>query len=93
MLAQYAPPDELLAAPADDFVARFVGRRPRRSSAWRSAGSATLELLPATATAPRPTVAPDTSLRDALSLMLADGGRPLVGRRRGRRGVGWSRSS
>ena len=25
VLAQYAPPDELLAAPADDFVAQFVG--------------------------------------------------------------------
>ena len=29
VLAQYDTPDELLAHPADEFVARFVGRRPR----------------------------------------------------------------
>ena len=28
-LAQYDTPEEILAAPADDFVARFVGDRPR----------------------------------------------------------------
>ena len=48
VLAQYAPPDELLAAPADEFVARFVGadrglkrlalqprRRPRAAAGRR----------------------------------------------------------
>jgi osmoprotectant transport system ATP-binding protein len=76
VLAQYAPPDELLAAPADEFVARFVGvDRALKRLAISRVGD--LELLPAGA-AHGETVTPDTSLRDALSLLISDGDRPLA---------------
>ncbi|HEU4703444.1 MAG TPA: ABC transporter ATP-binding protein [Conexibacter sp.] len=77
VLAQYAPPDELLASPADEFVASFVGRdRALKRLALSRVGE--LELLPADGTAHAATIEPDTSLRDALSLLLADGDRPLA---------------
>jgi osmoprotectant transport system ATP-binding protein len=78
VLAQYAPPDELLAAPADEFVARFVGvdRGLKRLALSRLAD---VELLPLDrAPDGGPTVDAETSLRDAASLMLADGNRPLT---------------
>jgi osmoprotectant transport system ATP-binding protein len=77
VLAQYAPPDELLAAPADDFVARFVGvdRGLKRLALSRLAD---VELLPPERGNGGPTVGVETSLRDAASLMLADGNRPLT---------------
>ncbi|MGB2711058.1 MAG: ABC transporter ATP-binding protein [Conexibacter sp.] len=76
VLAQYAPPGELLAAPADEFVARFVGadRSLKRLTLQRVAD---VELQPPNGVQPATSVAPETSLRDALSLMLADGNRPL----------------
>jgi len=53
-LAQLAPPDELLATPADDYVAGFVGfdRGIRRLSFIRTTGLAlgTAQVLPADAT-------------------------------------------
>ena len=86
-LAQYDTPDRILAHPADDFVARFVGadrglkrlalRRPRRDRA-RAARRRTR----------RRAAAPgSTTLRDALSLMMSEGADPLVvvDRRRARR--------
>jgi osmoprotectant transport system ATP-binding protein len=77
VLAQYAPPDELLAAPADDFVASFVGRdRALKRLALSRVGD--LALMPADGTAHGATIAPDTSLRDALSLLISDGDRPLA---------------
>jgi len=77
VLAQYAPPDELLAAPADEFVASFVGRdRALKRLALSRVGE--LALLPADGTAHGDTIAPDTSLRDALSLLISDGDRPLA---------------
>ena len=46
-LAQYATPDEILAAPADDFVARFVGAdRGAQAPRAESQAGATLELRP-----------------------------------------------
>jgi osmoprotectant transport system ATP-binding protein len=77
VLAQYAPPDELLAAPADDFVARFVGvdRGLKRLALSRLAD---VELLPLNGENGGPTVDRETSLRDAVSLILADGNRPLT---------------
>jgi len=76
VLAQYAPPDELRAAPADEFVASFVGRDGAlKRLALSRVGE--LELLPAGG-AHGDTIAPDTSLRDALSLLISDGDRPLA---------------
>jgi osmoprotectant transport system ATP-binding protein len=77
VLAQYAPPDELLAAPADDFVASFVGvdRGLKRLALSRLSE---VELLPLNGDNGGPTVDRETSLRDAVSLMLADGNRPLT---------------
>jgi len=77
VLAQYATPDEILAHPADDFVARFVGAdRALKRLALSRVGD--LELLDSSSLAPdSPTLTPDTSLRDALSLILSEDGRPL----------------
>ena len=77
ILAQYDTPDEILARPADDFVARFVGA-DRGLKRLSLSDLSDLELL-------APNGAPDgapradlhTSLRDALSLMLT-GGEELV---------------
>jgi len=71
-LAQFGPPDEILAHPASDFVARFVGadRGLKRLSLVTIAD---LELAPlaASARAGLPTFSPSTKLRDALSVLLA----------------------
>jgi osmoprotectant transport system ATP-binding protein len=76
VLAQYDTPDELLARPADDFVARFVGadRGLKRLSLRRLSE---LELEPADGVV-APVAADATTLRDALSLMLSEGSRQLV---------------
>jgi osmoprotectant transport system ATP-binding protein len=73
VLAQYAPPDELLAAPADEFVARFVGAdRGLKRLALRRLGE--VELEPGERVRPGdPELAPATTLRDAVSIMLAEG--------------------
>jgi osmoprotectant transport system ATP-binding protein len=77
VLAQYAPPDELLAAPADEFVASFVGRdRALKRLALSRVDE--LALMPADGAPHGAEVAPDTSLRDALSLLISDGDRPLA---------------
>src|SRR2546421_12031410 len=67
VLAQYATPDELLARPADEFVARFVGadRALKRLALSRLSD---LELAPVDgAGADEPTATITTTLRDALS--------------------------
>jgi osmoprotectant transport system ATP-binding protein len=76
VLAQYATPEELLARPADDFVARFVGadRGLKRLSLKRLAD---LELEPADGAA-GPLLDPETTLRDALSAMLNAGTRAVL---------------
>jgi osmoprotectant transport system ATP-binding protein len=70
VLAQYDTPDAILARPANDFVARFVGadRGLKRLSLRRLAD---VELDAAVDGGPRLDEA--TTLRDALSAMLADG--------------------
>ena len=74
-LAQYDTPDRLLAHPADDFVARFVGAdRGLKRLALRRLSE--MELEPATAEGP--SVPESTTLRDALSMMMAEGADPLV---------------
>ena len=70
VLAQYDTPDALLAHPANEFVARFVGadRGLRRLSLRRLSE---VELEPARDGGPR--LDEGTTLRDAVSAMLAEG--------------------
>jgi osmoprotectant transport system ATP-binding protein len=77
VLAQYASPVEILTSPADDFVAQFVGAdRALKRLALSSVRD--LELLgSAPDAADSPVLTPDTSLRDALSQILTEDGRPL----------------
>ncbi len=78
VLAQYATPSELLAQPADEFVADFVGA----DRALKRLGLTTLEhirLVPVNGhvdVAQRMPVT--TNVRDALSAVLASGGDPLI---------------
>jgi osmoprotectant transport system ATP-binding protein len=78
VLAQYDTPDAILAEPADDFVARFVGAdRALKRLALRTLADVELEAvngLPGDG--PRADLA--TTLRDALSLMLVEGAPRLV---------------
>jgi osmoprotectant transport system ATP-binding protein len=71
-LVQYDTPDNILAEPADDFVADFVGadRGLKRLNVWRLGD---LELDPASEEPGGPTATTQTTLRDALSLMLVEG--------------------
>jgi osmoprotectant transport system ATP-binding protein len=70
-LAQYAPPAELLMAPADPFVQDFVGAdRALKRLALQRVGDVALE--PAVNGVPeQPVLRREESLRDALSDMLA----------------------
>ncbi len=69
-LAQYDTPERLLAQPADDFVAEFVGRdRALKALALRTLGE--LELSPEGADG-LPRLPAETSLRDALALLIAE---------------------
>jgi osmoprotectant transport system ATP-binding protein len=70
VLAQYAPPAELLMRPANEFVADFVGadRALKRLSLQRVGD---IELLPADEAPDGPALAADALLRDALSELLA----------------------
>jgi osmoprotectant transport system ATP-binding protein len=79
VLAQYATPDEILASPADDFVASFVGAdRGLKRLALTRVSDLALEPAPEVPADGAARVPETTSLRDALSLMLTHGGRPLV---------------
>jgi osmoprotectant transport system ATP-binding protein len=71
-LAQYDTPEAILASPADDFVAEFVGAdRGLKRLALRRVSD--VELLPGGDNGALPTCSPDTTLRDALSAMLTAG--------------------
>jgi osmoprotectant transport system ATP-binding protein len=71
-LAQYDTPEAILASPADEFVAEFVGAdRGLKRLALRHVSD--VELLPAGANGASPSCSPDTTLRDALSAMLTAG--------------------
>jgi osmoprotectant transport system ATP-binding protein len=87
VLAQYDTPDAILAAPADDFVARFVGadRGLKRLSLRRLDE---IELDPASAPNGVPTLDGETTLRDALSTMLTSGSRVCLVRGADGRPVG-----
>jgi osmoprotectant transport system ATP-binding protein len=71
VLAQYDTPDAILAHPVDDFVASFVGEdRALRRLSLRRVDELALE--PADRAGPGdPELDPTTTLRNALSLMLA----------------------
>ena len=73
-LVQFAPPGELLAHPANDFVAEFVGSdRGLKRLALLTVGGADVDATVERASVPRnaPVLSPATSLRDALARMLA----------------------
>jgi osmoprotectant transport system ATP-binding protein len=75
-LAQYDSPAEILTNPADEFVAEFVGA----DRALKRLGLATLaevKLLERNGVAVAGQVALSTTVRDALSQLLAGGGKPL----------------
>ena len=76
VLAQYDTPERILAEPADEYVARFVGadRGLKRLSLTRLDE---LELEPADGAA-GPLLEGETTLRDALSAMLNDGARAVL---------------
>jgi osmoprotectant transport system ATP-binding protein len=76
VLAQYDTPERILAHPADDFVARFIGAdRGLKLLALRRLDE--LELAPPDGVV-RPSAAGSTTLRDALSLMLTAGSHSLL---------------
>jgi osmoprotectant transport system ATP-binding protein len=76
VIAQYDTPERILARPADEFVARFVGAdRGLKLLALRRLDELELAALDG---AVRPSAAGSTTLRDALSLMLTAGSRSLV---------------
>jgi osmoprotectant transport system ATP-binding protein len=87
VLAQYDTPDAVLAHPADEFVARFVGadRGLKRLSLRRLAE---LELDPVESVNGIPELPARTTLRDALSTMLQSGSRRCVVRESDGRPIG-----
>jgi len=71
VLAQYATPDEILASPADEFVSAFVGAdRGLKRLSLRRLSEVELE---SASNGGRPLLDVSTTLRDAVSAMLADG--------------------
>ena len=77
VLAQYATPPELLMHPSNDFVEDFVGadRALKRLSLRRLSD---LDLPPARSAEAYKRISCDTTLRDALSRMLAEPDAPLL---------------
>jgi osmoprotectant transport system ATP-binding protein len=78
VLAQYDTPDRILASPADEFVARFVGAdRGLKRLALKRVGD--IDLGPVPADGAHDLRASETmTLRDALSLMLTEGASELA---------------
>ena len=74
VLAQIATPEEILAAPADDFVASFVGAdRGLKRLSLRTLGELDGLVQNGAARNGVPVLPPETSLRDALSVLLGEG--------------------
>ena len=70
VLAQYDTPDAILAHPADDFVAQFIGEdRALRRLALKRLRDVKLE-VPGTEPVPGTCLSPDTTVRNAVSVML-----------------------
>ena len=77
VLAQYDTPEAILATPADDFVAQFVGEdRGLKRLALRRLDEVELEPVPDGDGLPE--CSSSTTLRDALSLMLTEGAAGVV---------------
>jgi osmoprotectant transport system ATP-binding protein len=73
-LVQFAPPGELLAHPADDFVAEFCGSdRGLKRLALLTVGGADIDTAVdrSSVSSNAPVLSPATTLRDALARMLA----------------------
>jgi osmoprotectant transport system ATP-binding protein len=78
-LAQYDTPEAILANPADDFVADFVGAdRGLKRLGLRTLGQVELAAGAPGPNGHRPEADEDMTLRDALSLMLTEGSTELV---------------
>jgi osmoprotectant transport system ATP-binding protein len=72
VLAQYDTPDAILAQPADEFVAQFIGEdRALRRLALRTVGE--VPLAAGSPADPGPRVRRTTTIRNAVSLMLETG--------------------
>jgi osmoprotectant transport system ATP-binding protein len=79
VLAQFDTPEAILAAPADDFVAQFVGAdRGLKRLALRHLDEVRLLPVPDANGAKEPETSSKTTLRDALSLMLTEGSSGVV---------------
>ncbi|WP_410652261.1 ABC transporter permease subunit [Amycolatopsis sp. cmx-4-54] len=77
VIAQYDTPQAILAAPADDYVASFVGsKRNLKRLALIRVGD--LELQPAAGSDGLPPVRPDDTLRDVLDVMVRTGSTAVV---------------
>jgi osmoprotectant transport system ATP-binding protein len=77
VLAQYDTPERILTNPADEFVAEFVGA----DRALKRLGLSTLadvDLLPKNGDTSRNGLNLHTTVRDALSQLIAHGGQPLA---------------
>jgi osmoprotectant transport system ATP-binding protein len=71
VLAQYDTPDAILAHPADDFVAQFIGGdRALRRLALKTVGELPLRVPGSAFAGPDTWVVPDTTVRNAVSLLL-----------------------
>jgi len=72
-LAQYDTPQRILDAPADDFVADFVGRdRALKALSLRTLGELELAPVEAGALDGLPQLPADTNLREALSVLVGE---------------------
>jgi osmoprotectant transport system ATP-binding protein len=79
VLAQYDTPEAILAQPADEFVARFVGAdRGLKRLALRRLSEVELLDVPADVRDDRVSASQSMTLRDALSLMLTSGASSIV---------------
>jgi osmoprotectant transport system ATP-binding protein len=89
-LAQYDTPETILADPADDFVAHFVGAdRGLKRLALRRLEDVELDPVPRTNGKAPPECRTDATLREALSLMLTDGSSGVVVRGSGGEAKGY----
>jgi osmoprotectant transport system ATP-binding protein len=79
VLAQYDTPEAILADPADEFVAQFVGAdRGLKRLALRRLDEVELLPVPPGDSASTPACSSTTTLRDALSIMLTEGASGVV---------------
>ncbi|WP_410598496.1 ABC transporter permease subunit [Amycolatopsis sp. lyj-90] len=77
VIAQYDTPQAILAAPADDYVASFVGsKRNLKRLALIRVGD--LDLQPSAEPDDLPSVRPDDTLRDVLDVMVRTGSTAVV---------------